>query len=187
LDSLSEETPQQTNDEFALDDSFNMDLNAESTDDLSLDSLSEETPQQTNDEFALDDSFNLDMENLEEENTASLEMPTISNAEEEFKLDDDFSDFNLSSNDDSNMNDGLDLSLSADEQALLGDDFNLDLNNDFNLEMGDDIEGKFDLVQAYLESDDIASAQSTLEEIVNFGTPDQQARAKEVLDELGLV
>jgi pilus assembly protein FimV len=187
LDSLSEETPQQTNDEFALDDSFNMDLNAESTDDLSLDSLSEETPQQTNDEFALDDSFNLDMGNLEEENTASLEMPTISNAEEEFKLDDDFSDFNLSSNDDPNANDGLDLSLSADEQALLGDDFNMDLNNDFNLDMGDDFEGKFDLVQAYLESDDIASAQSTLEEIVNFGTPDQQARAKEVLDELGLV
>jgi len=178
LDSLSEETPQETNDEFALDNSFNTDLN--------LDSLSEETPQETNDEFALDDSFDMDMGNLEEEDSASLEMPTDSNVEEEFKLDDDFSDFNLSLNEDSNANDGLDLSLSADEQALLGDDFNLDLNNDFNLEMGDDVENKFDLVQAYLESDDIASAQSTLEEIVSLGSPDQQARAQEVLKELGM-
>jgi pilus assembly protein FimV len=189
LDSLSEEHPQEeANNDFALDDSFNMDLSSESTDDLSLDSLSEDHPQEeASNDFVLDDSFNLDMGSLEEETTPSLEMPTESNAEEEFKLDDDFSDFNLSLNDDSNAHDGLDLSLSADEQALLGDDFNLDLNNDFNLDMGDDIEGKFDLVQAYLESDDIASAQSTLEDIIKSGSPDQQARAKEVLDELGLV
>jgi pilus assembly protein FimV len=193
LDSLNEEqstleTAQAQEEEFSLDDSFNMDLNTESTEDLSLDSLSEEMPQEeANNDFALDDSFNLDMGSLEEDNTTSLEMPSESNTEEDFKLDDDFSDFNLGLNDDTNANDGLDLSLSADEQALLGDDFNLDLNGDFNLEMGgDDIENKFDLVQMYLESDDIASAQATLEEITHLGTPDQQARAQEVLKELGL-
>jgi pilus assembly protein FimV len=175
------ETAQTSENELGFDESFNLD----SGDDLSLASLTEEElPVETNE--SLGDDFNLDMGSLEEDNIASLEMPAESPAaEEEFKLDDDFSDFNLGL--ESNAHDDLDLSLSADEQALLGDDFSLDLDGNFNLETGDETEGKFDLVQMYLESNDITSAQSTLEDIVKSGTPDQQARAKEVLKELGLV
>jgi len=144
LDSLSEENPLETaqteTDEFALDDSFNLDLNSEETDELSLDSLSEETP-----------------------------LETAQTETDEFKLDDDFSDFDLSLNEEP-LNNDLDLSLSDDEQVLLGDD----------------VGSKFDLVETYIESNDIASAQSVLEDIVQSGTPEQQAQAQEILKELGV-
>ncbi|MEY3220556.1 MAG: hypothetical protein RIT27_1913 [Pseudomonadota bacterium] len=209
LDGLTEETPLETaqteDSDFALDDSFSLDLNSEenveTNDELSLDGLTEETPLETaqteDSDFALDDSFNLDLnseENVETNDELSLDSLTEENpletaSEDDFKLDDDFSDFDLSMNEEQPTND-LDLSLGADEQALLSDDFSLDLNeemsdNDFNLDM-DDVESKFDLVQTYLESDDLASAQSVLEDIAQSGTPEQQARAQEVLKELGV-